>query len=184
VARVLLLPTCNSAPPDAECVALPVEWPVNSYLDVDVLNVGYDYSVVFTEKMDWTLGVGLGVQDFRFGILADNPEAAGQIEVESKFTAPLPTLATSFTYAFTDKWLLRGSVDWLQVDFSMGDAGKFDGSILGVDAAIQWKTFKHVGFILSYQAFDLDLKVDDGDEFGGDIKYDYRGPRLGVLGYF
>jgi hypothetical protein len=34
------------------------------------------------------------------------------------------------------------------------------------------------------QAFDLDLKVDDGGEFGGDLKYEYRGPRLGLLGYF
>lgn len=176
--------------PDNECLPpLPVEWPVNSYVDVDVLNIGYDYSVVFTEKMDWTLGVGLSVQDFRFGILTDDPfvlpgQSADQIEVESKFTAPLPTLATSFTYALTDKWLLRAAFNWLEVDFSTGDSGKFDGSILGLDAAIQWKTFKHVGFILSYQAFDLDLKVDDGDEFSGDVKYDYRGPRLGVLGYF
>ena len=166
-----------------------MEWPVNSYLDVDLRVIGYDYSVVFTEKMDWTLGVGLGVQDFRFGILTDNPNIvipgqSEQIEVESKFTAPLPTLATSFTYAFTDKWLVRGALNWLQVDFSLGDTGKFDGSILGLDAAIQWKTFKHVGFILSYQAFDLDMKVDDGDEFGGDLKYEYRGPRLGLLGYF
>ena len=176
--------------PENDCLpSLPVEWPVNSYLDVNVFGIGYDYSVVFTEKMDWTLGVGLSVQDFSFGILTDNPfvfpgQPAEQIEVESKFTAPLPTLATSFTYALTDKWLLRAALNWLQVDFSTGSSGKFDGSIIGFDAAIQWKTFKHVGFILSYQAFDLDLKVDDGEEFSGDIKYDYRGPRLGILGYF
>ena len=52
-------------------------------------------------------------------------------------------------------------------------------SIPGFDAAIQWKAFKHVVFVLANQASDLDLKVDDGDEFGGDLKYEYRGPPPG-----
>ncbi len=41
-----------------------------------------------------------------------------------------------------------------------------------------------MGFMLSCQAFDLDLKVDYGDETDGDVKYEYRGPRVGLLGCF
>ena len=75
-------------------------------------------------------------------------------------------------------------MNWLEVDFEIGDTGKFDGSIWGFDAGIRWQTWKNIGFALKYTFFDIDLTVDDGTDFGGEFEYKYNGPRLGINWYF
>lgn len=174
---------------ELDCIALPVEWPVNSFLDVQVFNLGYEYSIIFNEKMNWGVGLGLSAQDFKLGVLTDdptseNPEVPEQIEVESSFTAPLPTLSTVFNYAFNDKWILDVGLNWLEIDTDIGDNGKFDGRIWAYNVGIRWQTFKNVGFFLAYTGFDLDVDVDDGEDFGGTVDYQYNGPRLGINAYF
>ena len=167
------------------CIPIDPEWDVNAYVDVEVLNFGYDYSIIFNEKMNWSLGLGLSAQDFAVGLLTEDPDFPDvPIEGQSEFTAPLPSLATTFNYAFTDKWILDLALNWLEIDIDLDSSGKFDGRLLGFDAGIRWQTFKNVGFALKYTSFDLDMEIDDGDEIGGKINYKYRGPRLGVNVYF
>ncbi len=172
--------------PEGEpCVDLPdVDWPINSYIDVDVYNFGYDYSILFSEKLNWSLGLGLSLQDFKIGVLTENPLEPGNLEVESKFTAPLPTLASRFNYAITDKWILDLDLNWLEIDTEIGDSGEFDGRIWGFKAGVRWLAFKNVGFNLNYQYFELKMDMDDGSDFGGAVDYLYRGPRLGVNIFF
>jgi hypothetical protein len=177
-ADITLCPDGNCLPP------LPIDWPVNSFVDVEAVNFGYDYSIIFNEKLNWSIGIGLSLQDFQVGILTDDPLGPGTIEVESEFTAPLPTLATTFNYAFTDKWIFDLSFNWLDVDVDLDNSGKFDGRILAFDTGIRWQTWKNVGFLLKYTAFDLEFDVDDGDDFAGFVDYKYRGPRFGVNVYF
>jgi len=164
---------------------LPIDWPVNSFIDVKALNFGYDYSIIFNEKLEWSIGLGLSLQDFTLGLLTDDPLDPGTpIDVESDFVAPLPTIATTFSYAFTDKWILDLSFNWLDVDVDLDNSGKFDGRILAFDGGIRWQTWEHVGFALKYTAYDLEIDVDDGDDFAGVVDYRYRGPRFGVNIYF
>jgi len=171
--------------PDGICSPpLPIDWPLNSFVDVETVNFGYDYSIIFNEKLNWSIGIGLSLQDFKVGILTDDPFNPGTIDVDSDFTAPLPTLATTFNYAMTDKWILDLSFNWLDVDVDLDNSGKFDGRILAFDAGVRWQTWKNVGFSLNYTAFDLEIDVDDGDDFAGFVEYRYRGPRLGVNVYF
>jgi len=157
---------------------------LNSFVDVEVLNFGYDFSIFFTEKLNWSVGLGLSAQDFAFGIKTDDPEFPTNPEAKAKFTAPLPTLATTFNYAFTDKWILDVALNWLEIDLDLDSSGKFDGRILGFDAGMRWQTWKNIGFVFKYSSFDLDMEIDDGDELGGSIKYKYRGPKLGINAYF
>jgi hypothetical protein len=168
-----------------DCVELDPIKDVNAFVDVEALSLGYDYSIIFNEKMNWSVGVGLSLQDFSIGLLTEEPEPPNEpIEGRSKFTAPLPTLATTFNYAFTDKWILDLALNWLEIDLDLDNSGKFDGRILAFDAGVRWQTFKNVGFDLKYTYFNLDVDVDDGIDFAGAVEYKYRGPALGVNVYF
>jgi hypothetical protein len=167
-----------------DCVGFPVGVDINAFVDVEAINLGYDYSIIFNEKMNWSVGVGLSMQDFAIGLLSEPDPPNEPIEGESDFTAPLPTLATTFNYAFTDKWILDLALNWLEIDLDLDTSGKFDGRILGVDAGVRWQTFKNVGFDLKYNYYNLDVEVDDGIDFGGTVEYKYRGPALGVNVYF
>ena len=178
---------CDEPGNPSSCIPLPIDWPVNSFIDTKVLNIGYQYSLIFNQKMNWGVGLGLSVQDFKLGILTEVPPPfppGPPIEAESGFTAPLPTLATTFSYAFNDKWILDASFDWLDVNFDLGGDGQFDGRILGFDVGVRWQTWDHFGFSLAYQSFDLDLDVTDNTEFAGAFDYTYRGPRLSVNAFF
>ncbi len=184
----------GTAPADVEiCLenlpCIPIsgpDWDVNSFVDIEVINFGYDYSIIFNEKLNWSIGLGLSAQDFAVGLLAEptNNNPGVPVEGTTEFTAPLPTLATTFNYAFTDKWILDLSFNWLDVDVDLDNSGKFDGRILAFDGGIRWQTWKNVGFLLKYTAFDLEVDVDDGDDFAGFVEYRYRGPRFGVNVYF
>ena len=167
------------------CIPIDPEWEVNAFVDTEVINFGYDYSIIFNEKMNWSIGLGLSAQDFAVGLLTEDPDVP-EVPIEGKtdFTAPLPTLATTFSYAFTDKWILDLAVNWLEIDLDLDSSGKFDGRILGFDGGIRWQTFKNVGFALKYSSFDLDIQIDDGVDIGGKVEYKYRGPRLGINVYF
>jgi hypothetical protein len=172
-------------PENDTCIDLPLEWPVNTTVDVEVFDLGYEYSLVFNEKVNWGVGLGLSWQDFSVSIITDDPFPPGEeISVESGFAAPLPSLATSFSYAFTDKWILDAGLNWLKINLDIGNNGNFDGSLWAFDLGIRWQTFEHVGFTLAYTSFDLDVEVSDEPDLGGLIKYKYKGPRLGVNVYF
>ena len=172
--------------PEGEgCIPIEPEWDVNAFVDTEVINFGYDYSIIFNEKMNWSIGLGLSAQDFAVGLLTEDPIVPDEpIEGRSDFTAPLPTLATTFSYAMTDKWILDLAVNWLEIDLDLDSSGKFDGRILGFDGGVRWQTFKNVGFALKYSSFDLDIEIDDGEDIAGTVKYKYRGPRLGINVYF
>jgi len=173
-----------SVPPVAspDCVVLNPDVPVNSFVDIEVFNFAYDFSIFFTERLDWSVGIGFSLQDFDVGIISDAPDIPAQSQ--TKFTAPLPTLATKFSYAINDKWILDVGLNWLEIDLDLDSSGKFDGRILAFDTGVRWHAFENVGFFLKYSSFDLEIDVDDGADFAGFIDYNYRGPRLGADVYF
>lgn len=161
-------------------VTFPVATELQAYIDVEAYSLSYAYSLLFDEKKEWSLGLGVSLQDFALGIQsADFPQQAAATDV----TAPLPTLNTKFSYALTDKWLLDLGLGWLDVDVDLGGSGSYEGSILTWSAGLRWQAFSNLGFELAYTSFDLDVDIED-DDLNGNVEYDYKGPRLGVNLYF
>lgn len=160
-------------------VTFPVDTELQAYIDVEAYTLSYAYSVLFDEKKEWSIGVGVSLQDFALGIQNPAfPEQAAWTDV----TAPLPTLNTRFSYAITDKWLLDLGLGWLDVDVDLG-SGNYEGSILTWNVGVRWQAFRNLGFELAWQSFDLDVDIED-DDLNGTVRYDYQGPRLGLNLYF
>ncbi len=150
-----------------------VNLPVASFFDVDVLSANYHYSVINKPKAELSLSVGLSVQDMTFGTQANQ---GGNIILEtSDLTAPLPTVGLSGGYAFTDKWIFRGSVGVFAISLDWEDADNFGGTIVDVNAALFYQAFRHFRFGLAYAYFDVDVDWTKRDKFTA-INYDYHGP--------
>ena len=65
----------------------------------------------------------------------------------------------------------------MEADFGADE--DLSGQIINANAGIQWNAFKHVGFFLQYQLFDVDVDyLDRGILFA--VDYDYKGPVLGA----
>jgi len=158
-----------------------VNLPIQSFFDVTAHEVSYSYSLMFDQKKELFVGLGISLQDLVLGIQGteSSPVPGEIINSTLDSTAPLPTLNVGFIYAFSDKWVFQSRLGWLAVELDFGAGEDLSGEIINATAGIQWRAFKNVGFFAHYQLFDVNVDyLDTGVRFA--IDYDYNGPVLGV----
>jgi hypothetical protein len=158
-----------------------VTLPIQSFFDITAHEIAYAYSVLFDERKNLYVGLGISMQDLSLGIQGteSSPSPGEIINSQLDSTAPLPTLNVGFDYAFTDQWLFVSRLGWLAVEADFGADEDLSGQIINANAGVQWNAFKHVGFFLQYQVFDVDVDYSDRGVLWA-IDYDYTGPVLGV----
>lgn len=157
----------------------PIGTDVTSKLDITVYEFAYAFSVVFTEKTDFTVGAGISGQDFDFAIAESSN---GGLRETSSFFAPLPTLNIGYDYALTDKWILRAGGGWLDVGYDKG-GDDVDGRIIRYNFGVKWRVFKNFAAALDYSVFDVEVDYDD-DKKKSSFDYKYNGPLLTVSASF
>ena len=158
-----------------------VELPIQAFFDITANVFSYSYSLLFDEKKDLSVGIGLSVQDLAFGIqgTASSPNPGELLNSELYPTAPLPTLNAGFNYAFNDKWLFESKIGWLEVEADLSNDDLLDGAIKSATVGVRWKAFDNVSFLARYQLLDVDVDFSDQGALYY-IDYDYNGPLLGV----
>jgi len=158
-----------------------IDLPISSFFDTRVMSLAYSYSLVFDEKKELALNVGLSVQDIEFGLIGN--AGGGIIEEDSGLTAPLPAFGLSGGYAFTDKWVANGGVGIFAFELALSDEDKLSGEIVSLTAAIQHQTFENVHFGLLYSYFDVQADFRTLRRLNS-IGYTYHGPMLTISGVF
>ena len=158
-----------------------VNLPISSFMDMRVTSVGYNYSLIFDEKKELAIGVGLSVQDIKLGFVGNG--TMGRIEADSGITAPVPTFALSGGYAFTDKWVGRAGIALFSFDLDLSDENQLSGDVLNGYASIEHRTFEQVHFGLSYNYFDVKVDWDDSGLITS-MGYVFQGPMLTVRAVF
>jgi hypothetical protein len=154
--------------------------PIQAFFDITAIELNYRYSILLDARKDWYVGIGLAAQELGFGLQGTSAAAPGTIITETvKATAPLPTLATGFKYAFNDKWLLAANVGYFAVDLDLDDNEQFDGSVWNSSIGVRWQAFKHVAFDLAYTDFRVDVDYEKRDLLAN-VDYEYHGPTLGL----
>jgi hypothetical protein len=158
-----------------------VDLPISFFFDMDVSGFTYSYSLLFDERKELALSVGLSIQDFKFGLIGN--AGLGVIEVDSGITAPLPTFGLNGGYAFTDKWIGKIGLGIFSFELALADEEQLSGEVLNGYASIQHNTFEHVHFGLSYNYYDVRV---DWKESGliTTVGYKYHGPTLTVTAAF
>ena len=155
--------------------------PIQSFFDVSANEISYAYSLLFDEKKELAIGIGLSVQDIAIGLqgTASSPQPGAIIDSRLNSTAPLPTLNVGFNYAFTDRWLFESRLGWLAVEADFGADEELSGEIINANVGIAWNAFERVGFFARYQVFDVKVDyLEEGALFA--IDYNYAGPVIGA----
>jgi hypothetical protein len=158
-----------------------INLPIQSYFDITAHEIAYSYSLIFDEKMELFVGLGLSAQTLALGIQGteSSPAPGSDLRSTLESTMPLPTLNIGFDYAFSDKWLFQSRLGWLAVELDLGADEELSGEIINATVGITWKAFEHVGFYAQYQMLDVNVDfVDESVKFA--VDYDYYGPVLGV----
>lgn len=155
--------------------------PIQSFFDITANELAYSYSLLFDERKELAIGIGLSVQDLRLGLqgTASSPQPGAIIDSRLDSTAPLPTLNVGFDYAFTDRWLFVSRLGWLAVEADFAADEELSGEIINATIGISWHAFENVGFFAHYQVFDVDVDYLDEGVLNA-IDYNYKGPVIGA----
>ena len=180
--------------PDTQCDPnCSVELPISSVFDIESVDITYAFSAIFREKHNLAFGIGLALQNLKFGWrpsenCADDALCSLVEPKEAKATAPLPTFKVVYQYAITDKWIVDTNIGYFALDLELDNekGEEMSGQIWNVSAGIRWKTWDHVGFNLGYKFFDVDLDYERSGNipYKAAANYDYRGFVLGVDAFF
>lgn len=153
---------------------------VDSFFDLDIYQLSYNYSFVQDERLDLSAGIGLYVMPINAGLSADKVfNNRGRAE----FTAPLPVLGLRMDVALTPRWFIRTGTQAFYVEY-----GDFKGSLLNVSASLEYKPWDHVGIGLGYDSMRIAVEAEGGDwpevDLRGKVQLNYTGLQLYMRFFF
>jgi hypothetical protein len=118
-------------------------------------------------------GVGAGIHFLELGasIQGEIITVAGEnrFRRESvRVTAPLPNIGVWYTYSLSPKWAVKGRLDWISANIE-----PYDGRLINASLGANFQMLKNVGIGLSYNYFELDVKIRDTNWKGrAETKYE------------
>jgi hypothetical protein len=126
---------------------------------------------------DFGLGIGvhnLDLSAYVKGEVLVNDVSTGVRRVSVSANQPLPNVGGWYNFSPARNWLLHARLDWIGAN-----VGDYDGDLWNASAGIGYQAWRHVGFDLSWQYFNLDLSVDS-NKWVGSMDLTYSGPVLAV----
>lgn len=148
---------------------------VKSKVKTDIWRALLGYS--FVKRDRWELGAGLGLHWLSFeakltGQASLNGSPVAEASQKADVSGPVPNIGFYSDYAFNQRWLVSGRIDWFSANVD-----DFDGRLWRVGAAVVYQPFKHVNFGFGYDYLDIDVDIDK-DDWNGNIDSDYYGPSV------
>ena len=165
---------------DGNIITIPAGTQVASKFDLDIYKAAYSYSFFQDKRMDLAASIGLYVMPIDIDL-----DATGVVNVneEENFTAPLPTLGLRADFAITPKWFLRSAFEIFYLEIK-----QFRGAIVASNVALEYLPWKHVGFGLGFNTFNLNIEANGEDypqiDFKGNINFNYTGLLLYAKMFF
>ena len=150
-------------------VVYPVGTQIKSTYDLQIFRGTYAYNYFTDKRIRLGASIGVFVMPVKF-----SAETGSAIASATDFTAPLPVLGLDFNFAITPKVYIKQSIEFLYVQF-----GGIKGSINDINLKVEYNPWKHVGFGLGYNSYQLALRIPKDSntslDFVGDIQSGYTG---------
>jgi len=150
---------------------------VGAGIDLAVTRLFIGRSFIKNEQNDFGAGIGLHNLDMSAyieGEIQIDDETTGFQRADVSDNQPLPNIGAWYLFSPARNWLLHGRVDWISANI-----GDYDGTLWNFNAGVSYQAWRHVGFDLSWQYFNLNFNVDKPDWKGG-VDVTYSGPVLAV----
>jgi len=148
-------------------------------VDLSIARLFFGRSFVLNDQHDFGVGLGIHYLDLSSFIEAEalvNDGSTGVRRADVGADGILPNIGTWYNFSPAKRWLLHARVDWISAN-----VGNYDGSLWNVGAGVNFQAWRHFGFDLSWQYFNLDVNVDKTDWTGG-ANLRYNGPVISVTG--
>ena len=150
---------------------------VNSGVKLGVSRLVIGRSFIKNERNDFGLAVGihnLDVKVFIEGEVLTDEGGSGFHRGEIEGSQILPNIGGWYSFSPAEKWLLHTRIDWISADIN-----GYGGHMWNMNVGVNYQAFRHVGFDLYWQYFNLQVRADKEDWRGrADMKY--SGPVFAV----
>jgi hypothetical protein len=163
-----------------------VDWQNITFREGTFVEAGVKFEVIrlfvsrsFVKNEQHDFGAGLGIHNLDLsayigGEIMIDDVTTGYRRGKASASQILPNVGAWYNFSPASRWLLHGRVDWISAN-----VGDYDGTLWNTSVGVNFQAWRHVGFDLSYQYFNLDLTVDDRDWRGG-AEMTYSGPVISV----
>ena len=129
---------------------------------------------------DVGLGIGihwLNISSFIDGtLIVDGEPTSARRSVSTD--GPLPNLGMWYRYSMSPRWAFRTRLDLLSA--SVGD---YSGLLVNASAGFNYQATEHFGIGLSYNFFELDIKIRDS-EWRGKVDTSFDGVYVSLSGFY
>lgn len=141
---------------------------IRSEIKQSIYDIGYDYSFWRGTNYDVALGLGIHVIDMEWQI---ENSSGGQVE-RTDATAPLPLLTLDVNYMLSQNWRVGAYFKYLALEI-----GEYKGKFTNLRAKLEYYPYKHVGFGLGIDHFDMEISANK-TEFKGRLDWRYTGAQI------
>ena len=125
-------------------------------LDWSTLSLSYTYSIIKNDRIEWGLGLGAYIFDFR----AEGGEPGTLQNKEDTEAGIFPTSTTFITWRISRRWAFNVRHNQLKL---IGDDAA-DGKYQDSHAEVQFRWRPNLAFGVGYTRLRIDLDVHDNDE--------------------
>jgi hypothetical protein len=150
---------------------------VDSGVKLGVSRLVIGRSFIKNARNDFGIGVGihnLDIDVFIEGEIIVDDETTEIQRGELSVSQILPNIGGWYNFSPGKNWLIHARVDWISADIN-GYGGHMWNTAVGVN----YQAFRHVGFDLYWQYFNLQIRADKTD-WRGRADMTYSGPVLAV----
>jgi hypothetical protein len=140
---------------------------------LEVIRVFVGRSFVKSAQHDFGAGIGIHNLDLSVyleGEIKVNDEPGIRRRYDNGISQILPNIGGWYNFSPARNWLIHSRVDWLSAHI-----GDYDGGLWNASVGLNYQAFRHVGFDLSWQYFNLHVDVDKTD-WVGSANMTYSGP--------
>jgi opacity protein-like surface antigen len=148
----------------------PVDVPINSRFDSDVLRLAYRWSPIHTDQAE--LGLLLGVHYTRMKASISTSGSSLSVSEEASTEYPLPTLGVRGAMRFAANWRVTGFAQLLKLKID-----EYDGEMINWGAGVEWAFSPAMYAGVGYDYYKYNL-VSTKDRARGEFDYRFDGPRL------
>lgn len=142
---------------------------VDSTLELQLFNLNYAYSILYDDRMDIALTVG--IHALRTRIELEGRNAGGETE---SFTLPIPLPGIRTNFALTPSLFLRQNLEVLYLRYA-----NFQGLMLDLTISLEYQAFEHVGFGIGYNTMQIKMKMEEESmpavDFDGRFEFEFAG---------
>jgi hypothetical protein len=147
---------------------------VHAFIKSNLFRLSYGYAILSKPKYEVGLLLGTHTIATKMGISVNGENVNAERNKDYNLTAPLLDLGIWGGYAFTDRFALRGEINYFQLQIDT-----FDGRTLGYNLTAYYRVWKKLDIGLGFAGLNFDVNYENTDrQLAYDIGWGYNGMTL------